>query len=188
MTAPDTSLEDSLAQQQQQQQQQQKQQGSGREDAPVRRRRGDTSCEPDRGVAVLDRPLRPARRRHRPDRRRSPAADASRRPASSEGAHGPGHPPGVIMGPTSARLRLVRHRLRPAGVRRRALQPRSPAPGARPGRTRAGPARRSPPAVGGHQHGLEPVGGFEPDQVDGRHRLAGFASAPPWSAASPTRR
>ncbi len=117
-------------------------------DAAASARRGEVpDAEPHRRVAVLDRPLHRAQRRHRPHPRRAPAA-AARGPVDRRGHRLPvaalGH------GQRGERRRRARPRRRHRAARRRphaarvdrALDRRPPA------RTPAAPARSSRPSCG----------------------------------------
>ena len=105
-------------------------------------------AEPDRGVAVLDRPVRRARGRHRAPARRA-RADPARGPL---GGGGPGLPVAAVRdGPASRRRRTSRSAAstcstcsRTTGSRRR----RSPGRWSRRGRTPGAPARSSRPSCG----------------------------------------
>ena len=147
--------------QQQQQQQQQHRCASRRE-----RRR----AEPNRGVDVLDRPLRRARRGHGPDPRRTdPAADRGhdRRP-------GDGLPqPALHHGRRATRRPVGRRRDRPraAGLRPHRVRIRRRGPRGSQGERAARPGDAVRRDVGGAQHDA-PLGRHRPvPQHGSQHRL-----------------
>ena len=145
------------------QQQQQQQHGTSRP------RTGRRRAEPHRRVAVLDRPLHRARRRHRPHPRRAPAA-AARGPVDRRGHR----LPLAALGDHGSRPPAGSRSVSPSDV-----LPRSPSTGRnsasiadslarRPRERPPGPRDRLDRAVGGPQHHLAPDAATASDR-QGRH-------------------
>ena len=175
MSAPTASHEDSMREQQQQQQQ-----------SSARGGDGATRAEPDRRVAVLDRPLHRARRRHRPHRRRAAPA-AARGPRRRRGGRR-AHRARRHHGSAAARARSGSPTSAPRSSSTGPTPARSPAPCSPPARTPGAPARPSRPSCGraSTPRGTGGTASAAPSPPSGTCR--GCANGLPSCRASPTRR
>ena len=147
-------------------------------------------AEPDRRVAVLDRPVRRAGRRHRSDPRRLRAPD----PGGPVGRRGRGLP-FAAGDPWRQRHRgATPHRRRPCSrcSRSTSRRPvRSPAPGMPHGRTRGALARSSRPSCGRPSTppgSPSPLSSWPPSASGRTPSSASYASGRQWWPGSPSRR